>query len=149
AANRERRGGWVKALDPDGVARWPYQLRPDFVAGAERPAEALQRGKAWAAGSERLNSGGGSGGHTHWCSERAGEALAFLLHAAAVRPGGSMAEVVRWSADCRDPEPIALLESSPAVEHVHWGKRLAQLTQSRAGETTDSLAITLSGVLGP
>src|SRR5699024_6670915 len=72
-----------------------------------------------------------------------------LLHAAAVKPGGSMADVVRWSADFRDPEPIDLLESSPAVEHVHWGKRLAQLTQSRAGETTDSLAITLSGVLGP
>jgi len=137
--------GKVLAMDPSDVAGWPHPLRWNPVLGCLDPDEALERGRAWAAG----DPGKVGGKNSEWFNARAGEVLAYLLHAAALKPEGSMRDVMRWSADFADDEPVRLLTDSPHAEQVGWADLLKARTQSRAGETTDSLRMTLSGLLAP
>ncbi|MCL3863031.1 TraM recognition domain-containing protein [Actinotalea sp. K2] len=144
-ATMRRGAGTVQAMDPAEVAGWPDRLRWNPVRGCQDPDEALERGRAWAAG----DPGRSGGKNSEWFNARAGEVLAYFLHAAALKPGGSMRDVMRWAADFEDEEPIRLLTESPYAEQVGWADLLKARTRSRAGETTDSLRMTLSGLLAP
>ncbi|TNU72781.1 type IV secretory system conjugative DNA transfer family protein, partial [Miniimonas arenae] len=144
AVARSRKGE-VVAFDPSGIANWPGVARPDFVHGCEDPEEALNRSKAWAAGT----SEGSDAGNAAWFRARAASVLACYLHAAAIKPDGSMADVVKWASDFSNEEPIGLLHTSPRVANAGWAERLRAQTQSQAGETTASLAMTLQGMLDP
>ena len=166
-ATQRAKVGNVLVLDTGGITGWPDQLRWNPVKGCADPDEALERGRAWAAGDPG-KSGGKNG---EWFSARAGEVLAYFLHAAAIKPGGSMRDVVRWAADFDDDEPVALLRAgvrapideadddaaavsvaTPKADDLDtsgWADLLQARTQSRAGETTDSLRMTLSGLLAP
>lgn len=159
--------GPVRVLDTAGVTGWPDELRWNPVKGCTDPDEALERGRAWAAG----DPGKAGGKNSEWFNARAGEVLAYLLHAAALKPGGTMRDVMRWATDFDDDEPVELLRNGgPALfkdpddiatevgavgqEFVNadtsgWADLLKARTQSRAGETTDSLRMTLSGLLAP
>ena len=137
--------GKVLVMDPADVAGWPDRLRWNPVVGCEDPDEALERGRAWAAGDPSRAGGKNS----EWFNARAGEVLAYFLHAAALKDGGSMRDVMRWAADFDDDEPVRLLIDSPYAEQVGWADLLKARTQSRAGETSDSLRMTLSGLLAP
>ncbi|WP_108720344.1 type IV secretory system conjugative DNA transfer family protein [Miniimonas sp. S16] len=139
------RKGKVLAFDPSGIANWPGVARPDFVHGCEDPEEALNRAKAWAAGT----SEGSDAGNAAWFRARAAAVLACYLHAAAIKPGGSMADVVRWASDFSNEEAIGLLHTSPRVKDAGWAERLRSQTQSQAGETSASLAMTIQGMLDP
>lgn len=138
--------GEVLAFDLRDVTGWPDKAKFDPVAGCEDPEEAIARGKAL--GSASAPNGGG-GGNSAWFQARAGEVLGYYLHAAACLPGGSMRDVVRWAADFTDTEPMRLLQTSQAVGDAGWADKLRARTQGRAGETVDSLAMTLSGILAP
>ena len=158
AAARERLGR-VHVLDVDGITGWPTGVCWDPVAGCHDPDEALARGKAWAAADPSRDGAR----NARWFSDRAGEVLAYLLHAAALKPGGSMRDVVRWAADFELSEPAVILRqqgAAPAAPTVDappgpdygtrdWADLLRARTQARAGETVDGLRMTLSGVLGP
>jgi type IV secretion system protein VirD4 len=137
--------GQVLAMDPADVAGWPHRLRWNPVVGCLDPDEALQRGRAWAAG----DPGRVTGRTSEWFSARAGEVLAYLLHAAALKPGGSMRDVRRWSADLADDEPVRLLAESPRADEVGWADLLKASTRPGAGETVDAVRMTLSGLLAP
>lgn len=144
SAQRRAAFGSVRAFDLMDVAHWPDQVRWDPVAGCEDPEEAMRRGKAWAAGGATDGARG-----AQFFNERAGEVLGYYLHAAAVKAGGSLREVVRWGKNFEDEEPLLLLESSGAVRDAQWAGALRTLTQSGAGETVGSLAMTLAGLLSP
>jgi type IV secretion system protein VirD4 len=167
-ATQRARVGQVLVLDTGGITGWPDAdaLRWNPVKGCTDPDEALERGRAWAAG----DPGKSGGKNSEWFNARAGEVLAYFLHAAALK-GGSMRDVVRWAADFDDDEPITLLRGggptpvpgaedgdAPVkgaarkvldVDTSGWADLLKARTQSRAGETTDSLRMTLSGLLAP
>lgn len=146
-APRSHATGEVLAFDLRDVTGWPDKAKFDPVAGCEDPEEAIARGKAL--GSASTPSGGG-GGNSAWFQARAGEVLGYYLHAAAIKPeGGSMRDVVRWAADFTDSEPQRILQASPTVGEAGWADKLRARTQGRAGETVDSLAMTLSGILAP
>ena len=167
-ATQRAKVGKVWVLDTGGITGWPDELRWNPVKGCTDPDEALERGRAWAAG----DPGKSGGKNSEWFNARAGEVLAYFLHAAALKPGGSMRDVVRWAADFDDDEPITLLRGGgPApvasadqdddaavtaatlktvdLDTSGWADLLKARTQSRAGETTDSLRMTLSGLLAP
>ena len=119
-ATRRRAVGRTLAFDPQGIAGWPEVLRWDPVAGCQDPEEALDRGKAWAAGGDSKSGGG----NVHWFNERAGEVLGYLLHAAAVKAGGSMRDVLAWASNFDDDEPANLLRGSAAVRPARWAELL-------------------------
>ncbi|UTT61322.1 type IV secretory system conjugative DNA transfer family protein [Cellulosimicrobium cellulans] len=165
--------GRVHVLDFSGITGWPEGFQWDPVVGCADPEEALERGRAWAS----ADPGKGRGGNAEWFSARAGEVLAYLLHAAALKPGGNVLDVVRWAADFTDNEPITVLrdqgtstlDADPreavaadavAAEDVEpvtmadfgthtWADLLQARTQSGADDTSGSLQMTLSGVLAP
>lgn len=138
--------GEVSAFDLRDVTGWQEKAKFDPVADCQDPEEAIARGKAL--GSASQPSGGS--GNSAWFQARAGEVLGYYLHAAAVKPGGgSMRDVVRWAADFTDSEPQRVLQASSTVSEAGWADKLRARTQGRAGETVDSLAMTLSGILAP
>lgn len=146
-APRSHATGEVLAFDLRDVTGWPDKAKFDPVAGCEDPEEAIARGKALGSASAPSGSGGGN---SAWFQARAGEVLGYYLHAAAIKPdGGSMRDVVRWAADFTDSEPQRLLQVSSTVGEAGWADKLRARTQGRAGETVDSLAMTLSGILAP
>lgn len=104
ASSRGARGR-VHVLDFAGLTGWPEGFEWDPVKGCTDPEEALERGRAWAS----ADPGKGRGGNAEWFSARAGEVLAYLLHAAALKPGGNVLDVVRWAADFSDNEPVTVL----------------------------------------
>ena len=165
--------GTVSVLDFTGLTGWPEGFQWDPVKGCADPEEALERGRAWAS----ADPGKGRGGNAEWFSARAGEVLAYLLHAAALKPCGNVLDVVRWAADFSDNEPITVLrdqgtstlDADPreviagedvAAEDAEpvtmadfgthtWADLLQARTQSGADDTSGSLQMTLSGVLAP
>ncbi|WP_402378030.1 TraM recognition domain-containing protein [Isoptericola rhizosphaerae] len=171
AAAREEKGT-VHVLDFDDITGWPETLQWNPVMGCADPDEAIHRGRAWASAEPIA----GTGGNSEWFKARAGEVLAYLMHAAALKPGGNMGDVVRWAADFNDNEPVRILrdqgtstiqadprEDTPAASAAEplpipapvdfgtqtWADLLTARTQSAAGDTTGSLQMTLSGVLAP
>lgn len=172
AALREETGR-VHVLDFTGLTGWPEGFQWDPVQGCADPEEALERGRAWAS----ADPGKGRGGNAEWFSARAGEVLAYLLHAAALKPGGNILDVVRWAADFSDNEPVTVLRAqgtstldadpreAVAADDVEaedvepvtmadfgthtWADLLQARTQSGAADTSGSLQMTLSGVLAP
>ena len=141
-----RRVGKVFSFDLNDVANWPDKCHWDPVDGCQDPEEALERGRAWAAGN---SDGGGGGGNTAWFNARAGQILAYFLHAAATKPGGSLRDVVAWAGNFHNNEPINLLRESEAVRSARWADALTGMIQGKAGETTSSLQTTLQGLLSP
>ncbi|MGC5168694.1 type IV secretory system conjugative DNA transfer family protein [Luteimicrobium sp. DT211] len=151
--------GVVSVFDHGGsITGWPTTLKWDPVAGCEDPDEARERGRSWAAADpERLS------GKNAWFTNQAGEILAFFLHAAALKPGGSMRDVMRWASDFSSNEPAMVLRSQGAIvdpvtgEAVGapvvsrgtelWADLLKARTQSQAKETAASLGTTLVGLL--
>ena len=140
-----RRVGKVFSFDLNNIANWPDNCHWDPVDGCQDPEEALERGRAWAAG----NSDGGGGGNTAWFNARAGQILAYFLHAAATKPNGSLRDVVAWAGNFNNNEPINLLRESEAVRSARWADALSGMIQGKAGETTSSLQTTLQGLLAP
>lgn len=145
AVARQRRGD-VVAFDPMNIANWPHTPKWDPIAGCEDPEEALDRAKAWAAGASK---GGAGAGNAAWFQERAAEVLAYYMHAAAVKDGGNLRDVVAWAGDFSKPEPFNLLDTSPVVKNAGWSDQLRSRIQSGAPETIGSLQMTLSGLLAP
>lgn len=134
--------GLVLAYDPMGTlpdSAGITRLKWDPIRGCEDPEVALRRAAAWAAAQPLGNVKNGD-----WFNQRAAELLAPLLHAAALG-GYDIIDVQQWSDKLEDRTPRDILdESGPRG----WGDKLASTAGSRAGETVDSLKMTLSGIMG-
>ena len=140
AVGRQRRGT-VQAFDLQDTSGWPFLIEWDVVAGCEDPDEALARGKAWAGAQPMGNVKNGD-----WFNSKAAAILGRFLHAAALDEG-TIEDVIRWSNNFADPEPLEILREHGAP--AAFAERLQALTSSRAGETVDSIQETLAGLLEP
>ncbi|NQD86620.1 type IV secretory system conjugative DNA transfer family protein [Paenarthrobacter sp. CM16] len=140
AVSRKRRGR-AQVFDLQDISGWPDTISWSPVAGCEDPDEALARGKAWAGAQPMGNVKNGD-----WFNSKAAAILGRFLHAAAL-DGGTIEDVVRWSNNFADPEPLEILREHGAP--AAFAERLQALTSSRAGETVDSIQETLAGLLEP
>lgn len=140
AVARQRRGT-AQVFDLQDISGWPHAISWSPVAGCEDPDEALARGKAWAGAQPMGNVKNGD-----WFNSKAAAILGRFLHAAAL-DGGTIKDVVRWSNNFADPEPLEILREHGAP--AAFTERLQALTASRAGETVDSIQETLAGLLEP
>ena len=137
-----RAKGLVAAYDPmhtlpdsAGITRFKW----DPVRGCEDPEVALRRAAAWAAAQPLGNVKNGD-----WFNQRAADLLAPLLHAAALG-GYDIVDVQQWAENLEDKTPRDILdEGGPRG----WGEKLGSTAGSRAGETVDSLKMTLGGIMG-
>ncbi|MFK4637210.1 type IV secretory system conjugative DNA transfer family protein [Paenarthrobacter histidinolovorans] len=140
AVARQRRGH-VEVFDLQDISGWPNKVRWNVIAGCEDPDEALARAKAWAGAQPMGNVKNGD-----FFNSKAAAVLGRFLHAAALG-GRGIEDVVRWSNNFADKEPLEILIDHGAPEA--FSARLRALTTSRAGETVDSIQETLAGLLEP
>lgn len=140
AVARQRKGD-VSVFDLQDISGWPNKVRWNVIAGCEDPDEALARAKAWAGAQPMGNVKNGD-----FFNSKASAVLGRFLHAAALG-GKSIEDVVRWSNNFADKEPLEILVDNGAS--AAFTDRLRTLTTSRAGETVDSIQETLAGLLEP
>lgn len=137
--------GRVHAFDVDGISGWPHLVKWNPVLGCEDIEVAKRRGDAWA-GSQPVGDDSKNGG---FFNSKAGHVLARLLFTAAIG-GKSMREVVDWSNNLASDKPLKILRENrehPGVEAAL--SYLESLRNSRAGESVDSVQLTLSRLLEP
>lgn len=137
---RQRKGD-VSVFDLQDISGWPDKVRWNVITGCEDPDEALARAKAWAGAQPMGNVKNGD-----FFNSKASAVLGRFLHAAALG-GKNIEDVVRWSNNFADKEPLEILVDHGAPEA--FSDRLRALTTSRAGETVDSIQETLAGLLEP
>jgi TraM recognition site of TraD and TraG len=141
AVAARRRIGPVVALDPEGLCPASAPLRWSPIDGCEDARIAERRSAAFvaAAGDGADVRGGG------FFRRSAAMVLAAYLHAAALG-GGSMTDIVQWSARPRDSAPLRILATSND-RTTDWGARLHGHT-SGAEETTSGVMRTVDLALG-
>lgn len=139
AMRQKRSNGKVAVFDPKQVSGWPDQIRWNPVRGCEDLEEAMSRGKALAGGNRK----GESGGNIAFFDDSGAMLLGFWLHAASIKPGGSMRDVMNWASDFDDKEPLKWLNQSEDAREVGWPDRLKGMTNTKADQTTGSLKMTI------
>lgn len=144
AAARDQRG-FVATFDLGDVSAWPWKLRWNPVDGCADPDEAIDRGMALAAGARTEKSNAS----VEFFTDNAGSLLGYYLHAAAIKPDGSMRDVLRWAMDFHDEEPYRLLLESETATAMGWPDAIKSLTDSGSPQTEGSLRMTVSQALKP
>jgi type IV secretion system protein VirD4 len=133
--------GNVYVCDWEDITGWPTKVRWTPIYGCEDEDEALERGKAWANAAPMEGTKNGS-----WFSAKAGSVLGRLLHAAALEDR-TMDDLLSWIFDSHNPEPITILEDHHKSRA--FIQPLRERTESRAGETEDSIKATLLSLAEP
>ncbi|MBW0255822.1 MULTISPECIES: type IV secretory system conjugative DNA transfer family protein [unclassified Cellulomonas] len=146
-----RRLGDVYVLDLRDITGWPEKVSWDLVGGCEDPSEAVARATAMAGAAP---SGGTTNGD--WFNALAARVLGYLLHAAALKPGGTARDVLAWASDLDNPEPVDALRqlgvprpTEDRPDTSSWADLLASQTRNESEQTVGSMQITLLGVLEP
>jgi type IV secretory pathway TraG/TraD family ATPase VirD4 len=145
ATSRSRHArGAVWLFDLDGIAGSTAEgtrpLRWNPVVGCEDPEVATRRGTAWAAAQPMGNVKNGD-----WFNRKAGGVLSRLLCAAALdnRP---VTDLMLWANELGSTEPVQILQRYGRKE---WASSLKSVGTSRAGESVDSIKLTLEDLLEP
>ncbi|MGP4995722.1 type IV secretory system conjugative DNA transfer family protein [Glutamicibacter ardleyensis] len=133
--------GEVFVCDWEDITGWPNKVKWTPIYGCEDEDEALERGKAWANAAPLEGTKNGS-----WFSAKAGSVLGRLLHAAALEDR-TMDDLLLWIFDSHNPEPITILEDHRKSRA--FIQPLRERTESRAGETEDSIKSTLLSLAEP
>jgi type IV secretion system protein VirD4 len=140
---RHRRGVvWLFDLDAiagaAGDGTQPLRWNP--VVGCDDPEVATRRGAAWAAAQPMGNVKNGD-----WFNRKAGGVLSRLLCAAALdnRP---VTDLLKWANELGSTEPVNILQRNGRTE---WATALKSVGTSRAGESVDSIKLTLEDLLEP
>ncbi len=102
------RTGTVHVFDPNGMTNWPERLRWSPVNGCEAALVAENRATSIVTGSGVSLTGNGA-----FFASGAIRIVRCYLHAAAVG-GKSMRDVVTWSTQASNPEPVRLLRQGEA-----------------------------------
>lgn len=132
--------GSVYVFDFDGISGWNDLARWDFVRGCEDPQQAMARAAAIVSARGR----NGQRDSAHFI-EGVKIILRSLLHAAALMPGGTMRDVIRWSQDFSSHEPAEVLRRfSP--NGIIWARELDQWCREDAPETIGNTKTTLSRI---
>lgn len=140
AAAREAMGE-VYVCDWEDITGWPTKVKWTPIYGCEDEDEALERGKAWASAAPMEGTRNGS-----WFSTKAGAVLGRLLHAAALEDR-TMDDLLLWIFDAHNLEPVTILEDHHKSRA--FIQPLRERTESRAGETEDSIKATLLSLAEP
>ncbi|GAA1041506.1 hypothetical protein GCM10009557_65390 [Virgisporangium ochraceum] len=128
-AMRARRGR-VMVFDPNDLTRWPDRIRMCLVRGSENPNVADDRATTMAKYAGYHMGRETKAGHdaSHFSATAAVVILRCYLHAAALH-GRTITDVMRWTRDPSDPEPLMLLRRAEAagVAVPGWAAELAAL----------------------
>ena len=142
-ARREK--GRVYVADFDGLSSYPNKVRWDMVAGCEDSKIAGERSAAMVNAIPR--EGPPSGAEAYF-DDGCRKILQGLLHAAALKPGGTMRDVVAWSMNFSDEEPANIVrESSPDVPL--WAGLLDKWCRTNNPDTIGNTETTLGRITGP
>ena len=134
--------GHVFVFDFDGITRWPDHARWDMVDGCDNPDAAQSRAAAIV--NARPAGSAGMKDSAHFV-EGVKIILRSLLHAAALLPGGTMRDVIRWAQDFTDHEPSAILRDLSPNGAI-WARELDQWCREDAPETIGNTKTTLSRI---
>jgi hypothetical protein len=134
--------GPIHVFDPEDVTGWPTQLRWNPIRGCEDPDEAIRHARTLVAARPMEGTTNGS-----FFVDSAARVLRAWLHAAALG-GKTMRDVLAWSTQWADDEPIMLLQERSTTS-AHWAAVLRDLTTNAAGEMIGGISQTLNLVLDP
>lgn len=112
-------GRRVHVFDPQESAHWPEALRWSPVRGCENPVTAMVRAAGFAEGAK---TGKGVTNGDFWSGQTTA-VLRCYLHAAAIG-GLTISDVLRWSRNPRDEEPISILRERGAP--AGWADELLE-----------------------
>jgi type IV secretory pathway TraG/TraD family ATPase VirD4 len=125
--------GTVYVFDPDNITGWPDRIRMNLVYGARTPsiADDMATDLASYAGYHMGGVRDAYRDASYFSATAAVVILRCYLHAAALH-GRTMTDVVRWTRDPLDPEPVALLRQAEAagVGAPGWAAELEALTRT-------------------
>lgn len=137
--------GRVYVADFDGLSSYPNKVRWDMVSGCEDSKIAGERSAAMVNAIPR--EGPPSGAEAYF-DDGCRKILQGLLHAAALKPGGTMRDVVAWSMNFSDEEPANIVrESSPDVPL--WAGLLDKWCRTNNPDTIGNTETTLGRITGP
>lgn len=144
-AGARRDKGRVYVADFDGLSNYPDKVRWDMVAGCEDDQVASERAAAMVNAMPRKGPPSAAEGHFNTgCTI----ILEALLHAAALKRGGTMRDVITWSQDFQNLEPKRIIEEqSPTVKL--WGANLDEWCRDDNPDTIGNTKTTLGKITGP
>lgn len=144
-AGARRDKGRVYVADFDGLSNYPDKVRWDMVSGCEDSQVAGERAAAMV---NAIPSGESRDGTSVYFEDGCRNILQGLLHAAALKPGGTMRDVIDWSMNFSDEEPANILrESSPDV--ARWAGLLDKWCRTNNPDTIGNTETTLGKITGP
>jgi type IV secretory pathway TraG/TraD family ATPase VirD4 len=110
-----REHGKIYVFDPNGLTNWPDRMRWSPIRGCEDPLTAANRSASFVTGSGFKMGGEGA----YWV----GVAITILrcyLHAAALADK-SMLDVMKWSTQPSNPQPLTILRTAEAEGRAAQG----------------------------
>ncbi len=108
--------GHVWVFDPNDMTNWPSQLRWSPVNGCQEPLVALNRAAAFVAGA---GVGEGVQNASYWTGVATAILRCYFL--AAATSGRTITDVVRWSTQPTNPEPIQILRKMEQLGRAPQG----------------------------
>ncbi|NHW49243.1 MULTISPECIES: TraM recognition domain-containing protein [unclassified Paenarthrobacter] len=137
--------GTVYVADFDGLSQYPHKLRWHMVGGCEDPQVASERASAMVNAMPRT---GAPSSADRYFDSGCVMILEALLHAAALKEGGSMRDVIRWSQNFAEHEPANILRTkSPSVKT--WAGNLDEWCRQNNPDTIGNTKTTLGKITGP
>jgi type IV secretion system protein VirD4 len=137
--------GKVYVADFDGLSQYPNKLRWDMVAGCKDPQIASERASAMVNAMPRT---GAPSSADRYFDSGCVMIIEALLHAAALKDGGSMRDVLRWSQNFSEHEPANILrQKSPTVKT--WAGNLDEWCRQNNPDTIGNTKTTLGKITGP
>lgn len=137
--------GTVYVADFDGLSQYPHKLRWHMVGGCEDPQVASERASAMVNAMPRT---GAPSSADRYFDSGCVMILEALLHAAALKDGGSMRDVIRWSQNFAEHEPANILRiKSPSVKT--WAGNLDEWCRQNNPDTIGNTKTTLGKITGP
>ncbi|MDQ0031548.1 TraM recognition domain-containing protein [Arthrobacter bambusae] len=137
--------GKVYVADFDGLSQYPDKLRWNMVAGCDDPQIASERASAMVNAMPRT---GAPSSADRYFDSGCVMILEALLHAAALKEGGSMRDVLRWSQNFTEHEPANILRAkSPTVKT--WAGNLDEWCRQNNPDTIGNTKTTLGKITGP
>lgn len=140
-----RKKGTVYVADFDGLSQYPHKVRWDMVAGCADPQVASERAAAMV---NAIPRSGAPSSTDRYFDSGCMMILEAFLHAAALKEGGSMRDVIRWSQNFDEFEPTNILRSkSPSVKT--WAGNLDEWCRQNNPDTIGNTKTTLGKITGP
>ncbi|QOT20016.1 type IV secretory system conjugative DNA transfer family protein [Paenarthrobacter sp. YJN-5] len=137
--------GTVYVADFDGLSQYPHKIRWHMVGGCEDPQVASERAAAMVNAMPRT---GAPSSADRYFDSGCVMILEAFLHAAALKAGGSMRDVIRWSQNFAEHEPANILRSKSRSVKT-WAGNLDEWCRQNNPDTIGNTKTTLGKITGP